>query len=606
MRPRLHRRVDFRGGESFSGLFSRAGPPGLAWGSNPVHALFTWPPHRAHHRPHSSQPQACSSPPHLFFFWVFPLKVQCQCGVSSTGNRWERNGTERNGTVSHHARRAVSEASVRPRLAGPPTTWPMGPTARSPTATNAPRWPYPPPLSVTAVRCRSDGKKAPFGRCGAATNVWPYSKITPPIGIFAYPHPLGILLAPSPFGRRGPTAVRPASSSPSVGTGAWTPRSTGTHLEFSILFIGFVPVPSRAGAAWFCMQAGTAQSAGMSSMTPARGRSQRTQGRTRAVKGCYTPELSRERLWSSRTPGYRVLLARVAAGALACAAAEARGRRTFQRQSRLDTCDVFPEPARDPRGAAAQGPSPPPRPHNSTVARPHCLAAVADEPIVVMRPSYSHRSPPQGLTPTQRRRVNVDHGRLPRSPDPLASPARSPVSPARRGPNSPQRRVSPSSVPLTLLMTEHTVILFCSALVARRELHTMARARRRQASSEYEDGSGRFTWAEPTPPPPPQQFGVCGPPRSLFLRLHSASPSPTFSFTAYASHRWERSASAEDPRLEAQNLSPPTKLQPHITPFYSSPTHHTNLSPPSPSLSLRSNEREEETETRGEEEKPIL
>ena len=45
-----------RVGESFSGLLSPAGPPARHGGSNPVHALFTWPPHRA--GPISPQPQA--------------------------------------------------------------------------------------------------------------------------------------------------------------------------------------------------------------------------------------------------------------------------------------------------------------------------------------------------------------------------------------------------------------------------------------------------------------------------------------------------------------------------------------------------------------------
>ncbi|KAF7103749.1 hypothetical protein CFC21_104707 [Triticum aestivum] len=62
-------------------------------------------------------------------------------------------------------------------------------------------------------------------------------------------------------------------------------------------------------------------------------------------------------------------------------------------------------------------------------------------PIVVMRPSSRPPQPP--TSPTRRLRVQVDNARRPRSPDRAASPARSPASPARRGPQSPQRRVSP-------------------------------------------------------------------------------------------------------------------------------------------------------------------
>ncbi|KAM3213857.1 hypothetical protein ACQJBY_066346 [Aegilops geniculata] len=61
-------------------------------------------------------------------------------------------------------------------------------------------------------------------------------------------------------------------------------------------------------------------------------------------------------------------------------------------------------------------------------------------PIVVMRPSSRPPQPP--TSPTRRLRVQVDNARRPRSPDRAASPARSPASPARRGPQSPQRRTS--------------------------------------------------------------------------------------------------------------------------------------------------------------------
>ncbi|TVU25115.1 hypothetical protein EJB05_27596 [Eragrostis curvula] len=159
----------------------------------------------------------------------------------------------------------------------------------------------------------------------------------------------------------------------------------------------------------------------------------------------------------------------------------------IQRRSRFDAREVFPDPAkRDP--AAAHGGEialygeierrlrkrgiaepardletlkqilealqlkgllhhapPPPQPQ---VAR-------TPPPIVVMRPSHralsqqpSPASPASRLTPARRLRVDVDRARRPRSPDPSASPARSPASPARRGgPQSPQRRVSPAQSP---------------------------------------------------------------------------------------------------------------------------------------------------------------
>ncbi|KAF8700096.1 hypothetical protein HU200_034459 [Digitaria exilis] len=160
--------------------------------------------------------------------------------------------------------------------------------------------------------------------------------------------------------------------------------------------------------------------------------------------------------------------------------------RAFQRRSRFDAREVFPDPAKRVCGDTASVPgggkhggeialygeierrlrkrgiaeptrdletlkqilealqlkgllhhhTPPPPVRTSTTPPP--------PPIVVMRPSHrSSPPPPARLTPARRLRVDVDRARRPRSPDPSASPARSPASPARRGPSSPQRRVSP-------------------------------------------------------------------------------------------------------------------------------------------------------------------
>jgi hypothetical protein len=164
--------------------------------------------------------------------------------------------------------------------------------------------------------------------------------------------------------------------------------------------------------------------------------------------------------------------------------------RAFQRRSRFDAHEVFPEPAKqraDPAsgGGAAPGEialygeierrlrkrgiAEPARDletlkqilealqlkgllHHTPPPAPAQAQRTPPPPIVVMRPS--NRAPPpqmsppsRGLTPARRLRVDVDRARRPRSPDLAASPARSPASPARRGSLSPQRRVSPAQSP---------------------------------------------------------------------------------------------------------------------------------------------------------------
>ncbi|CAO2142182.1 unnamed protein product [Urochloa humidicola] len=175
------------------------------------------------------------------------------------------------------------------------------------------------------------------------------------------------------------------------------------------------------------------------------------------------------------------------------AAADPACPRGFQRRSRFDAREVFPDPAKRcaggdnaagaggnhggeialygeierrlrKRGIAEpardletlkqilealqlkgllhhHGPPPPPSAVRTSPPPP---------PIVVMRPSSRAppeltTPPPARLTPVRRLRVDVNRARRPRSPDPSPSPARSPASPARRGPHSPQRRVSPAA-----------------------------------------------------------------------------------------------------------------------------------------------------------------
>ncbi|XP_040384815.1 serine/arginine repetitive matrix protein 1 isoform X2 [Oryza brachyantha] len=155
--------------------------------------------------------------------------------------------------------------------------------------------------------------------------------------------------------------------------------------------------------------------------------------------------------------------------------------RVFQRRSRFDAHDVFPEPAKRVDSAAAvhgeialygeierrlrkRGIAEPARDLETlkqilealqlkgllrhTPPPPVSSMRNQPPPIVVMRPSSRPPQPPASRTsPTRRIRVDVDNARRPRSPDRAASPARSPASPARRGPQSPQRRVSPAQSP---------------------------------------------------------------------------------------------------------------------------------------------------------------
>ncbi|KAK8447934.1 hypothetical protein SEVIR_8G178100v4 [Setaria viridis] len=156
--------------------------------------------------------------------------------------------------------------------------------------------------------------------------------------------------------------------------------------------------------------------------------------------------------------------------------------RAFQRRSRFDAHEVFPDPARraDPTAAGAHGEialygeierrlrkrgiAEPARDLETLKqilealqlkgllhhAPPQPIRTAPPPPIVVMRPSsraLPQVQPAARLTPARRLRVDVDRARRPRSPDPSASPARSPASPARRGPHSPQRRVSPAQSP---------------------------------------------------------------------------------------------------------------------------------------------------------------
>ncbi|CAL4980371.1 unnamed protein product [Urochloa decumbens] len=161
--------------------------------------------------------------------------------------------------------------------------------------------------------------------------------------------------------------------------------------------------------------------------------------------------------------------------------------RAFQRRSRFDAREVFPDPARRAGDAAAGGTGAGAGGNHGEIALygeierrlrkrgiaepardletlkqilealqlkgllhhapPHVRTA-PPPPIVLMRPSSRApapevMTPPAArLTPARRLRVDVDRARRPRSPDPSPSPARSPASPARRGPHSPQRRVS--------------------------------------------------------------------------------------------------------------------------------------------------------------------
>ncbi|VAI91794.1 unnamed protein product [Triticum turgidum subsp. durum] len=93
-------------------------------------------------------------------------------------------------------------------------------------------------------------------------------------------------------------------------------------------------------------------------------------------------------------------------------------------------------------------------------------------PIVVMRPSSRPPQPP--TSPTRRLRVQVDNARRPRSPDRAASPARSPASPARRGPQSPQRRVSPEKRHQPLKKPNNADLPSIRPRIARHAVHNLS------------------------------------------------------------------------------------------------------------------------------------
>ncbi|KAE8777625.1 hypothetical protein D1007_49598 [Hordeum vulgare] len=105
-------------------------------------------------------------------------------------------------------------------------------------------------------------------------------------------------------------------------------------------------------------------------------------------------------------------------------------------------------------------------------------------PIVVMRPSSRPPQPP--TSPTRRLRVQVDNARRPRSPDRAASPARSPASPARRGPQSPQRRVSPEKRHQPLKKPNTAELPSVRSRIARHAAHNQSADD--DASTTFSDG----------------------------------------------------------------------------------------------------------------------
>ncbi|WVZ50819.1 hypothetical protein U9M48_002041 [Paspalum notatum var. saurae] len=211
--------------------------------------------------------------------------------------------------------------------------------------------------------------------------------------------------------------------------------------------------------------------------------------------------------------------------------------RAFQRRSRFDAREVFPEPAKRADQAAAgahgeialygeierrlrkRGIAEPARDletlkqilealqlkgllHHHAAPAPPQAGRSSPPPIVVMRPS--HRSPPPPaptrLTPARRLRVDVDRARRPRSPDPAASPARSPASPARRGPQSPQRRVSPAQSPKQQQPGFRKPSAFDSAAarsrIARRAAHNAAAlSPDDEASTTFSDGGSSSSFS---------------------------------------------------------------------------------------------------------------
>ncbi|KAL6841637.1 hypothetical protein ACP4OV_028576 [Aristida adscensionis] len=222
--------------------------------------------------------------------------------------------------------------------------------------------------------------------------------------------------------------------------------------------------------------------------------------------------------------------------------------RGLQRRSRFDAREVFPEPAKRADAAAAghgeialygeierrlrkRGIAEPARDLETLKqilealqlkgllhhAPPPPPMRTPPPPIVVMRPSHrapQPQTPPVRTTPARRLRVDVDRARRPRSPDPSASPARSPASPARRGPQSPQRRISPAQSPKHQPFRKPSPSAAdatgARARIARRAAHnTAALFPDDEASTTFSDGgsSGSFgassRWDfEPQPAPP--------------------------------------------------------------------------------------------------------
>lgn len=105
-------------------------------------------------------------------------------------------------------------------------------------------------------------------------------------------------------------------------------------------------------------------------------------------------------------------------------------------------------------------------------------------PIVVMRPSSRPPQPP--TSPTRRLRVQVDNARRPRSPDRAASPARSPASPARRGPQSPQRRTSPDKRHQPFKKPSNAELPSVRSRIARHAAHNLSPDE--DASTTFSDG----------------------------------------------------------------------------------------------------------------------
>ncbi|XP_062196935.1 uncharacterized protein LOC133899916 [Phragmites australis] len=203
--------------------------------------------------------------------------------------------------------------------------------------------------------------------------------------------------------------------------------------------------------------------------------------------------------------------------------------RSFQRRSRFDAHEVFPEPAKrvDPanghgeialygeieRRLRKRGIAEPARDLETLKqilealqlkgllhhTPPPAPVQTPPPPIVVMRPF--HRAPAPAAartTPSRRLRVDVDRARRPRSPDPSASAARSPASPARRGPQSPQRRVSPAQSPKYQLFRKASTADATgvrSRITGRAAHNTAALSPDDEASTTFSDGGSSSSFS---------------------------------------------------------------------------------------------------------------